>query len=139
MSRLPYTVIKNKTQYKTYCKKLLALTEQNSDAVQDEIELLTLLIEKWDKEHSSVPDPDPVALLHLLMAEHQLKAKDLVSLLDVSKGLVSDILNYRKGLSKENIRKLAQHFRLSQEAFNRPYALKPTASSYVKKDSRIHA
>ena len=58
------------------------------------------------------------------MTEHQLKNKDLVGILGVSKGLVSDILNYKKGLSKEIIRNLAKHFSLSQEAFNRPYQLK---------------
>jgi len=32
-------------------------------------------------------------------------------------------LHYKKGLSKDVIRKLAAHFKVSQEAFNRPYAL----------------
>jgi Predicted transcription regulator containing HTH domain len=44
-------------------------------------------------------------------------------LLNVSKGYVSDILNYKKGLSKDVIRKLADRFKVSQEAFNRPYKL----------------
>lgn len=37
---------------------------------------------------------------------------------------MSDILNYKKGLSKEVIRKLATHFKVRQEAFDRPYKLK---------------
>lgn len=57
------------------------------------------------------------------LKEHNLKAKDLIEMLGVSKGLVSDILNYKKGMSKEIIRKLSEHFKLSQEAFNRPYPL----------------
>lgn len=58
------------------------------------------------------------------MAEKKLKAKNLVEILQVSKGLVSDILNYKKGLSKDVIRGLAEYFKVSQEAFNRPYELK---------------
>ena len=92
-------------------------------ATKDEIELLTLLIEKWDIEHSSFNDSDPIGLLRALMEEHNLKAKDLVEILDLSKGTVSKILNYHKGLSKDTIRKLADYFKLSQEAFNRPYKL----------------
>ena len=88
---------------------------------QDEIELLTLLIEKWDQDHNAFKDSDPIELLRSLMDEHKLKSKDLVEILGVSKGLVSDILNYKKGLSKEIIRTLSSHFSLSQEAFNRPY------------------
>ena len=66
---------------------------------------------------------DPIQLLKSLMTENKLKAVDLVKILGVSKGLVSSILNYRKGLSKESIRKLSNYFKLSQEAFNRPYKL----------------
>ncbi|WP_438944845.1 hypothetical protein [Sediminibacterium sp.] len=58
------------------------------------------------------------------MSDHQLKAVDLASLLNVSEGLVSDMLNYKKGLSKDTIRILSQKFKVSQEVFNRPYKLK---------------
>jgi HTH-type transcriptional regulator / antitoxin HigA len=57
------------------------------------------------------------------MTDQNMKAKGLVELLNISKGYVSDILNYKKGLSKDLIRKLADHFKVSQEAFNRPYKL----------------
>ena len=40
----------------------------------------------------------------------------------MTKGLVSDILNYKKGLSKEIISKLADTFKLSHEACNRRFA-----------------
>ncbi len=58
------------------------------------------------------------------MEEHKMKAKDLVEVLNLSKGTVSKILNYQTGLSKETIRKLSERFKLNQEAFNRPYRLK---------------
>jgi HTH-type transcriptional regulator/antitoxin HigA len=57
------------------------------------------------------------------MKEHQMKAVDLSRLLNVSEGLVSDILHYKKGLSKESIRILSERFKLNQSAFNRPYKL----------------
>ena len=57
------------------------------------------------------------------MEENNLKAVDLVKILGLSKGTISKILNYNKGLSKKTIRKLSEHFRVSQEAFNRPYEL----------------
>ena len=47
----------------------------------------------------------------------------LADFLELSKGTVSKILNYQKGFSKETIRKLSLHFKLTQEAFNRPYPL----------------
>src|ERR1051326_39082 len=116
METLKYKVIKNKTQYKEYCNILDELVDAKSKSKQtrDEIELLTFLIEKWDEEHNSFEEYNPIELLHSLMDDHHLKPKDLVKILDVSKGLVSDILHYKKGLSKEIIRALADHFKIGQ-------------------------
>ncbi len=126
MQIVPYTVIKTDAQYNKYCDRLEELMDsgKKTKAVQEEIELITLLIEKYDEEHNTFTDADPIELIKALMKEHKMKAVDLSRLLGVSEGLVSDILNYKKGLSKEVIRKLADHFRLTQEAFNRPYPLK---------------
>lgn len=82
-----------------------------------------LLIEKWDMEHNTFNDLDPVQLLKALLNENQLKAKDLVEILGITKGTVSKILSYQKGFSKEVIRALSTYFNVSQEAFNRPYKL----------------
>lgn len=122
METLKFTIIKSQAQYDRYCKVLedLVLEDRN----QDEIDLLTLLIEKWDADHNTLNDSAPIDLLKALMDEHSLKAKDLVDILGLSKGTVSKILNYHKGLSKETIRKLANFFKVSQETFNRPYKLK---------------
>ena len=99
---------------------------------QDTIELLTLLIEKWDGDHNSFGDADPIEMLKYLMTENKIKAVDLARLLDVSKSLISDILNYRRGLSKEIIRKLSDQFKLSQEIFNKPYKLVSPLNAHLK-------
>ena len=125
MAQLKYKVIRNKTQYKEYSNALehLVFSGSRSRDTKDEIDLLTVLIEKWDAGHTTFGELDPVELLHSLMKDHRMKAKDLVDLLGISKGYISDILHYKKGLSKEVIRGLAEHFKVSQEAFNRPYKL----------------
>ncbi len=123
MESLKYTIIKSREQYDKYCDTLEELVCNENKDVKDEIELLTLLIEKWDTENNSLMDSDPIKLLKSLMEENNLKSKDLVEILGLSKGTVSKILNYHKGLSKETIRKLADYFKVSQEIFNRPYRL----------------
>ena len=111
---------------------------ENDKENEDEIELLTLLIEKWDAEHNSFNDKDPIELLKFLMIEHDLRAKDLVDILGISKGTISKILNYYKGLSKETIRKLSDYFKLSQEAFNRPYKLKNDVNRHYRNASLMN-
>ena len=123
---MKYTIIKSKAQYKQYCIQLETLLEKGmkikSKPIQDEIELLTLLIEKWDEEHNTFDEIDPIRLLEALMKDHSIKAKDLSELLGISKGLVSEILHYKKGLSK-----------VSQEAFNREYKLEINKTTISKK------
>ena len=99
------------------------MEKEESQAVEDEIDLLTLLIEKWDKENNTFEESDPIELFRFLMKEKNFKAKDWANMLHVSKGLVSDILNYKKALPKEIIRSLSDYFKVSQEGFNRPHQL----------------
>lgn len=137
MEKLKYKVISSKSQYGEYCKKLETLVFSNfkDKAVKDEIDLLTVLIEKWDSEHNTFTEVDPIRLLHSLLKDHKLKSKDLVEILGISKGYVSEILHYKKGLSKDVIRRLAEHFKVSQEAFNRPYKLVSPVNSHLKNAS----
>ncbi len=136
METLKYKIIKTKKQYNEYCGVLEELLcQKSSKQISEEIELLTFLIEKWDKEHNTLEDLDPVMLIKALMEEHVLKSKDLADILNVSKSLVSEILNYKKGLSKEIIRTLSSHFKVSQEAFNRTYKLHLPINSHLRNSS----
>src|SRR5579863_1191697 len=134
MEALPYKIIKSLRQYKEYCSILetLVIAKKKTQAQQDTIDLLTLLIEKWDQEHNTFSEADPVELLDFLMKENKMKAIDLARELEISKSLLSDILHYRRGLSREVIRKLASRFKVSQELFNKPYKLIVSANSHVK-------
>ncbi len=137
-SKLKYKIIKSRRQYNLYCKALNDLLIKNKKSDEDEIELLTLLIEKYDDEQYQVPEFDPIEILKSLMSEHNLRAKDLTDILGLSKGTVSKILNYQKGLSKETIRILSDHFKLRQEAFNRPYQLKNPINRKYKNASLMN-
>ena len=121
---IKYTVIRSKDQYNEYCNQLeRLLSEDHTEQVQDEIDLLTLLIEKYDEDNDTFQETDPITMLRSFMVDHHMRPQDLTTILGISKGYVSDILNYKKGLSKEVIRKLAEYFKVRQEAFNRPYKL----------------
>ncbi len=121
---MKYRVIDSYTLYENYCDVLekLVFSSPITPEIQDEINLLTLLIETYDKQNSQFRNLDPVQLLKSLLAEHKMKAADLARKLHVSEGLISDISKYKKGMSKKTIRGVADLFKMQQEAFNRPYA-----------------
>ena len=122
MEALQYKVIKSQTQFNKYNAVLQEIVgrKKQSKSAQEEAELLTLLTEKWESENTSFKG-DPIVLLKQLMEERSMKGIDLARILKVSAGLVSDILNYKKGLSKQSIRVLSETFNTNQQAFNRPY------------------
>lgn len=142
METLKYTVIKNEEQYKSYCDELREIIIQNSKEnnpiIEDQIDLLTLLIETWDQQQNTLVDLDPIQLLKSLMKDHRMNSNELAKILGTSKSLISSMLNYRRGLSKENIRKLFAHFKLSQEAFNRSYKLISSVNKQFKYASMMN-
>lgn len=138
METLKYKIIKDKETYFTYCDILEELIISEDKNSQDEFELLTLLIEKWDKDKNTLNDLNPIELLKSLMNENNLKAKDLIEIIGLSKSTISKILNYHKGLSKDTIRKLSDYFKISQEAFNRPYKLVNEVNRRFKNASLVN-
>ena len=69
MNTLKYTVIKTEDQYYRYCRIVEKLVFENETRYSDDIELLELLINKWDEDHNTFANTDPVELLKSLMAE----------------------------------------------------------------------
>ena len=63
---LKYKIIKNARQYDKYCKILEELVFENGIKDEDEIELVTLLIEKWDDENYQMPEIDPIQLFKII-------------------------------------------------------------------------
>lgn len=62
MAALKYKVITSKTQYREYTKVLeeLVFAKIKSRDTKNEIALLAVLIEKWDADHNTFDDLDPV-------------------------------------------------------------------------------
>ena len=124
MNDFRYKVIKSEDQYAEYCDLQMQLLNEDEEKYKDDLELLNLLLDKWEQEHYPTEKAgDPIELISIIMEDHGLKAKDLAEILGLTKGTVSKILNYQKGLSKQSIRILADHFKIQQEALNKPYAL----------------
>lgn len=117
--------IKNEEEYTKYCQILEQLGGMRpTSEIEDLIDVLELVISDYNDRMFSVEDSDPISFLKELMEVHGMNQQDLSEVIGISKGGVSLIMNYRRGLSKEVIRKLSAHFSMRHEAFNRPYKLK---------------
>ncbi|MEX0771039.1 MAG: helix-turn-helix domain-containing protein [Balneolaceae bacterium] len=125
METLKYKVIKSDEQYFEYVNRLEELVSNGLDCQEaiDEYELLYLLIRTWDDEHRLAPDMDPIELIKSLMKVHGLSQNALAKIGGIGKSYISEILNYKKRMSKEVIRNFADHFNIQQEALNKHYRI----------------
>ena len=78
--------------------------------------LLAELIQHYDDTHHSVPDAPPYQVVLYLMEQKGLRQADLLPVFG-SRSVASAVLNGKRELSKTHIRKLAEFFHLSAEAF----------------------
>jgi len=126
MNNLKYKVIKDDKQYFHYCDILERITfSKDAKKLEDEIDLLTILIKEYDnRDKPEIKSKrDPVEVLKSLMETNHKTQGDIAKLLDVSKGYISEVLSYKKRLSSQGIRILAEHFAIRQEALNQAYTL----------------
>lgn len=113
---MKYTVIKSKDQYNEYCRILEQLLVKKSS--EEEIELLTLLIESWDREHNSIEGVDGVNVLRYLMREHGLRTVEVADIVGVGRTQISDILNNKRVIPTGMTLRLGRHFKLRPEIFD---------------------
>ena len=59
-----------------------------------------------------------------MLEDEQISKSQLARELGTSRQLISDILRYRRNISKDMVTKLSTFFKMRPEAFSRPYVLK---------------
>lgn len=81
----------------------------------DELDVLTTLVEAYEDRHFPIADPDPLAAIQFRMEQLGLTRKDLEPLLG-SRGRVSEVLNGRRALSLQMIRRLHRELGIPLES-----------------------
>jgi HTH-type transcriptional regulator / antitoxin HigA len=79
--------------------------------------LLRTLIEKYEEEHYPMPSSPPHELLQFIMESNGLRQTDLVALGLGSGGVVSEIVNGKRAISKAQAKILADRFKVSSSLF----------------------
>ncbi|MGL5996525.1 MAG: helix-turn-helix domain-containing protein [Pseudomonas proteolytica] len=80
----------------------------------DELEILALLIEKYEDEHFPMPPSDPVDAIKFRMDQMGLTARDLEPFIG-SSGRVCEVLNHKRKLSLAMIKRLHEGLRIPYE------------------------
>ncbi len=104
---MKYKVIKNRKEYKETLARVEKLFDAKKNTPQgDQLELLTLLLSKYEEEHFPIENPDPIEAIKFRMEQLGMKQKDLANTIGFD-SRVSEILNKKRKLTLDMIRKIS--------------------------------
>jgi len=113
--------IHDEQTYETALKRVDVLMELDPEigtSQSDELEILVLLIEKYEEQAWAISEPDPIEAIRYRMEQMQLKHKDLVPYIG-NKSKVSEVLNRKIGLSLNMIVNLSKGLHIPLETLVR--------------------
>ena len=111
-------IIHSDAELEMYTDALFRLTglESPSRSEVEAIELLTLLVERYEQERYSIPAADPVAVVLFLIAQQNLTQRDLIPQFG-SESAVSMFMTGERNLTLDQVRRLSARFKLPADVF----------------------
>jgi HTH-type transcriptional regulator / antitoxin HigA len=101
-------ILKTEQEYNEACGRIYSLINSSESPIEpnspegEEIELLSLLIEKYEHEHYQVEAPDPIEAIKFRIEQMNLKQTDIAPLFG-GKTRVSEVLHGKRPLTLKMI------------------------------------
>lgn len=116
--------IKTKADYRSALEEVEKLFDAKPGTPEgDRLDVFTTLIEAYEEKHHPIPPPDPVEAIFYFLDSRGLTRKDLEALIG-SRSRVSEVLNRKRPLSIEMIRRLHDQLGIPAEVLIKPYPLR---------------
>lgn len=113
--------IRNEEDYQNALERLEEIFDATKDSEQgDELVILSILIDNYEKENFPIGMPDPIEAIKFRMEQMGMKQKDLAEVIGF-KSRVSEILNKKRKLTLEMIRKLNTTLHIPTEVLIQDY------------------
>lgn len=120
--------IKTKADHRAALKEIERLMDAKPGTpAGDRLEILTALVDHYESQHEPVELPDPIDALLYHMESRGLMRRDLEPYLG-SRARVAEVLNRRRALTIEMIRKLHEGLGISADVLIRPYTVRGSAA-----------
>jgi HTH-type transcriptional regulator/antitoxin HigA len=111
-------LIHSDEELEEYTQALFTLTAKPDPTPEEEaaIELMTLLVERYEQERFPIPAADPAGVLRFLLEHNGLSQRDIAQELG-SESTVSLILSGKRKLNRDHIARLSRRFKVSPAVF----------------------
>lgn len=115
------TPIRNEKDYQKALERLEVIFDAKKGTDKgDELEILSILIDKYENENFPIGMPDPIEAIKFRMEQMGMKQKDLAEVVGF-KSRVSEILNKKRKLTLDMIRKLNSTLHIPTEVLVQDY------------------
>jgi len=115
--------IKTEPDYRLALKRLEDIFDAPIGTPEsDEADILGLMVDDYEKRHYLIEAPDPIEAIKIRMEEMHLKQIDLIDVIG-GKSRVSEILNRKRKLTVEMIRKITTKLNISPRVLINDYNL----------------
>ncbi len=115
--------IKTEADYQAALARMEVLFDaQIGTPESDEADILALLIDDYENKHYPIEAPDPIEAIKIRMEEMNLKQVDLISEIG-GKSRVSEILNRKRRLTVDMIRKLSERLNIPSDVLIQEYEI----------------
>lgn len=119
--KMKITPIRNEKDYQNALERLeIIFNAKRGTEEGDELEILSILIDNYENEHFPIGMPDPIEAIKFRMEQLGMKQKDLAEVFGF-KSRVSEILNKKRKLTLEMIRKLNTTLHIPTEVLIQDY------------------
>lgn len=114
-------ILKTEQEYNEACERIYTLINSNENAIEadslegEEMELLSLLVEKYEQEHYPVEAPNPIEAIKFRMEQMNLKQTDIAPLFG-GKTRVSEVLHGKRPLTLKMITLLNRYLGIPLES-----------------------
>lgn len=114
-------ILRTEAEYNEACERIYQLINNSEDAIEpnspegEEMELLSLLVEKYEQENHQMEAPSPIEAIKFRMEQMNLKQAD-VSPLFGGKTRVSEVLNGKRNLTLKMITLLNRYLGIPLES-----------------------
>lgn len=116
--------IKNKKQYEAYLAKAYALMQldlKSNSEESDELELISILIESYEKDHYPIAPPHPIEAILFRLDQLGMKKSQLKDILGY-RSRINEVLSGKRKLSLAMIRNLNATLQIPAEVLIKDYS-----------------
>jgi HTH-type transcriptional regulator/antitoxin HigA len=116
--------IRTDEDYETACRRIDEIFHAEAGTPEDdELEILLTLVDKYEEAHFKIGMPHPIEAIKIQMNHLEISRKELMEYLDKSSGRISDILNCRRPLTLNDIRRLSERLHIPISVLSQEYEI----------------